>query len=178
MRDADCSGLGERCLGAAGRSGGDGRGCTGRRGGRPCGEARAVAAAVRGARRGRAGGRAGCGSLAVPRWRRPRRRLSFSGERGPGPRRASHTPSPAGRLHPLTEPRRVTCCGAEPAAERARGERRRRGGGCARTRSGGTGAGGVLPHRRAICPQRPGFLCCVGSGGLVNTGLGRQAMGS
>lgn len=35
------------------------------------------------------------------------------------------------------------------------------------------GVGG-LPHRRAICPQRPEFLCCVGLGGLVNTGLGRR----
>ena len=48
--------------------------------------------------------------------------------------------------------------------------RRRGGGGRVRTRRG-------VPHRRASCPQRLGFLCCVGLGGLVNTGLG-EAMGS
>lgn len=68
----------------------------------------------RGARRGRAG----CGSLAVPRWRRPRRRLSLSGEPGPGPAAPATPPLGRGACTPVTEPRRVTCCGAEPPAER------------------------------------------------------------
>lgn len=72
----------------------------------------------RGARRGRAG----CGSLAVPRWRRPRRRLSLSGEPGPGP---------AAPATPPLGPGACTPHGAEAGdllrgrtARGARGERR------------------------------------------------------
>lgn len=87
-----------------------------------------AAAAVR-----RTGGRADCGALTVPRWRRPRRRLSLAGE----PDRV-----PPGQPHPL--PGRVPAprCGPRRGdllrgrtARGARGERRRRGG--ARTHSGG-----------------------------------------
>lgn len=91
---------------------------------------------------------------------------AFQVSRGRAPPRQPHPLS--GRAPaPLTEPRRVTCCGAEPPAERGVS-------GAAAAAEAARGRRGGLPHRRAICPQLLEFLCCVGLGGLVNTGLGRR----
>lgn len=131
MRDADCSAGRARCLprSCCGRSGGDGRGYTGRRGGR-AGESAGRRGQWRrprcAAREGeRAGGRAGCGALTVPRWRRRprrrRRRLSGEPDRPPPPPTPCQPhppPGPGAGCTPAAGRGGVTCCGAEPPAER------------------------------------------------------------
>lgn len=127
--------------------------------------------AWRAAVRGGAGNGGGAGGRAAGRSR-------FRGGGGPGVASASQVsrgrapprqPHPlSGRAPaPLTEPGRVTCCGAEPPAERGVS-------GAAAASEAARGHGEGLPQRRAICPQRREFLCCVGLGGLVNTGLRRR----
>lgn len=115
MRDADCS-AGRALPRSCGRSGGDGRGYTGRRGwlaGRQAGRRgqwrRPRCAAREGGRtagrsRSRGGGGPGVASAS---------QVSRTGSH-----RASHTPSRAGCLHPAAGRGGVTCCGAEPPAER------------------------------------------------------------